>query len=101
MEGGFTERKICLVLDLYDLIKQVKKQSKVAHKLAMKDPRWEHPCDLAVKEYAVVDHSAMTHKQIQFNINATLLKTSLTIKAVKSVAVEEQQSTEHCDSKDE
>jgi hypothetical protein len=49
---------------MYDLIKQVKKQSKVAHKLALKDPKWEHPCDLAVKEYAVVDHTLMTQKQI-------------------------------------
>jgi len=64
---------MCLVLDLYDLIKTVKKQTKVANKISMKDPKWEHPCDVAVKEYAVVDHTNMVHKSIQFNCNATLL----------------------------
>jgi hypothetical protein len=96
-----------LVLDLYDLIKQVKKQSKVAIKLTMKDKKWEHPCDVAVKDYAVIDHKHMVQKQIQFNINATLLKTNLTIKEVKPIGTdaEEQQASEkgnaHCDSKDE
>ena len=96
-----------LVLDLYDLIKQVKKQSKVATKLAMKDTKWEHPCDVAVKDYAVVDHKNMVQKQIQFNINATLLKTNLTLKEVKpfGTSAEEQQASEksnaHCDSKNE
>ena len=82
---GYTERKMCLVLDHYDLIKTVKKQSKVAQKLTNVDPRWEHPCDLAVRDYAVVDHTNMVHKTIQFNCNAALLKTNLTVKEVKQV----------------
>lgn len=56
VDNGYTERKMVLVLDLYDLIKTVKKQTKVAQKLTTKDPKWEHPCDLAVRDYAVVDH---------------------------------------------
>lgn len=72
----------------------------------MKDTKWEHPCDIAVKEYAVVDHTHMVQKQVQFNCNAALLKTNLTVKGVKSIVPsEEQQASEkgsaHCDSKDE
>lgn len=44
-EKGCTERKICLILDIYDLVKTVKKQSQVAGKLSFVDPKWEHPCD--------------------------------------------------------
>ena len=80
-----------LVLDLYDLIKQVKKQSKVATKLTTKVKKWEHPCDVAVKEYAVIDHTNMVHKEIQFNINATLLKTNLTVKEVKSICADAEE----------
>lgn len=108
VEPGFTERKMVLVLDLYDLIKSVKKQTKVATKLTMKDTKWEHPCDLAVRDYAVIDHANMVQRQMQFNCNAALLKTNLTVKEVKSIntdAPEEQQASEkgatHCDSKDE
>lgn len=34
---GYTERKMVLVLDLYDVIKQIRKISKVGYKLNMKD----------------------------------------------------------------
>lgn len=51
----------------------------------MKDKKWEHACDLALKEYAIVDHTTMTQKQMQFNINATLLKANLTVKEVKGL----------------
>ena len=45
IQKGYTERKMVLVLDLYDLIKQVRKMSKVGHKLNMHDKKFEHPCD--------------------------------------------------------
>ena len=103
VEPGFTERKMVLVLDLYDLIKSVKKQTKVAARLTMKDTKWEHPCDVAVHDYSVVDHTNMIQRQMQFNCNAALLKTNLTVKDVKMIEQEEQQASEkgHCDSKDE
>lgn len=106
VELGFTERKMVLVLDLYDLIKSVKKQTKVATKLTMKDTKWEHPCDVAVHDYAVIDHTSMVQRQMQYNCNATLLKTNLTVKETKSIAdaPEEQQASEkgnNCDCKDE
>lgn len=45
IQKGYTERKMVLVLDLYDLIKQVRNMSKVGHKLNMHDKKFEHPCD--------------------------------------------------------
>jgi len=48
---------LILVLDAYDLVKQVKRQSKVHKRLHLNvDPKWEHPCDMAIKDYAVCDH---------------------------------------------
>jgi len=44
-QRGFTERKMVLVLDLYDLVKQVRKMAKIGYRVNMKDTTWEHPCD--------------------------------------------------------
>ena len=75
---GFTERKMVLVLDLYDLVKQVRNMAKVGQKLSMQDAKWEHPCDQPLKQYAVVDHARGLSKHMQFNMNASLLQSSLT-----------------------
>ena len=57
VQCGYSERKLILVLDAYDLVKQVKRQSKVHKRLHLNvDPKWEHPCDMAIKDYAVCDH---------------------------------------------
>ena len=77
--SGYTERKMVLVLDLYDLVKQVRNMSKVNQRLTMTDSKWEHPCDQPVKQYAVVDHTQGVQRQMQFNMNACLLKSSLTV----------------------
>ena len=45
IQKGFTERKMVLVLDLYDLVKQVRNMAKVGHSLNRKDTKWDHPCD--------------------------------------------------------
>ena len=74
------ERKMILVLDLYDIVKQVRKQSKVDAKLDFRDPKWEHPCDIALKDYVLCDHKENLKKNMQFRINATLLKSDLEIK---------------------
>ena len=57
IQQGFTERKMVLVLDLYDLIKQVRKMAKVGYRINMKDTAWQHPSDLPVKSYQVIDHT--------------------------------------------
>lgn len=50
------ERKLVIVLDLYDIVKQVRSQSKIDIKLETRDPKWEHPCDVALKNYVLCDH---------------------------------------------
>ena len=52
-----------LVLDIYDLIKKVKSSAKIEKRLDAKDPR-PHPCDLAVKDYGLVDHKQGVAKEL-------------------------------------
>ena len=40
-----------------------------------------HPCDLAHKGYGLVDHKQGIAKELQFNINPTLLTTKITVKS--------------------
>jgi len=51
IQQGYTERKMVLVLDLYDLVKQVRQMAKVGHSLARRDKKWQHPCDQPIKQY--------------------------------------------------
>ena len=37
---GYSERKMVLALDLYDIVKQVRSQSKIQAKLEFRDPKW-------------------------------------------------------------
>ena len=76
IQKGFTERKMVLVLDLYDIVKQVRHVAKLGTRFAAKDTKWEHPCDQPVKNYAIVDHQKGLSKQMQFNMNAMLLKSN-------------------------
>ena len=83
VKGGFSERKLILALDVYDLVKQIKKQTKIHKKLhANVDAKWEHPCDLAIKDYAVCDHQENIRRDMQFRINSTLMESKLELKAV-------------------
>lgn len=89
--NGFAERKLILVLEVYDLVKQIKRQSKVdkrIHKNVDKD--WEHPCDIALKEYAVCDHQEKVRKEMEFRINPTLLSTKLEVKSVTKIEDKEK-----------
>jgi hypothetical protein len=55
-ESGFSEQKMLLPLEIYDIIKKVKKHTKVEKTLQAKDSHRPHPCDLADKGYGLVDH---------------------------------------------
>lgn len=79
VEMGYAERKMCLVLDIYDLIKQVKKESKVHKRLHNVDPNWKHPCDLAIKDYGLIDHQNNVQKELQFRLNSTLLQRTIAV----------------------
>ena len=49
------------------------------------DKKWEHPCDEAIKDYAVCDHNKRIVKEIQFKINPTLLNSRLEVKKIHSL----------------
>ena len=53
------------------------------------DPKWEHPCDLAIKDYTVCDHKENVRRDMQFRINSTLMETKLEVKAVTKLEVRE------------
>ena len=80
-ETGFSEQKMMLVLGIYDIIKKIKRTNKVDKTLAMKDTKMPHPCDLADKGYGLVDHKQGIAKELQFNINPTLLTSKITCKS--------------------
>lgn len=74
-ETGYTERKIMLVLDIYDLVKGAKRSNRVEKRLDAKDQARPHPCDMATKDYGVINHKVGIVKEVQFRINATSLTT--------------------------
>ena len=78
VQRGFTERKMVLVLDLYDLVKQVRKMAKIGYQKTRTDTQWQHACDQPIKQYQVIDHTRGVSKQMQFNMNACLLKSNVT-----------------------
>jgi hypothetical protein len=80
VQSGFGERKMCLVIDVYNMLKTVRSQGKVQRRVEMKDTKWEHPCDQALKEYVVCDHQESRVRDMQFKINATLMTGSLEVK---------------------
>ena len=69
-ETGFAERKIMLVLDIYDFIKRVRKTTKIEKTLAARDSKHEYACPMAKKDYGLVDHKMGVAKELQFKMNA-------------------------------
>jgi hypothetical protein len=64
-----------LVLDIYDLVKGAKRAGRVEKRLDAKDEARPHPCDMATKDYGVINHKVGIVKEVQFRINATSLTT--------------------------
>ena len=69
-----------LVQEVYGLVKRVRKETKVNKRICHNvDTKWEHPCDEALKQYAVCDHGEKVVKEMQFKLNPTLLTTKLSV----------------------
>ena len=64
IEKGFAERKMLLVLDIYDMLKHIKRQHIVDKKKGMKDVRFEHGGEMPVRPYTVVDHTKGVAKKM-------------------------------------
>jgi len=63
-ETGFAERKMMLILDIYDFINTVRRSTKVDKTLAARDPKQVYACDLAKKDYGLVDHKMGVAKEL-------------------------------------
>ena len=87
-----------LVLDLYDIVKQIRSQSKIQTKLEFRDPKWEHPCDVALKNYQVCDHQEKVTRDMQFRINATLMTSDLEVKKVTKIEESEKAAADGAES---
>jgi hypothetical protein len=61
-----------LVLDIYDFIKKVRKTTKIEKTLGARDPKHEYACEMARKDYGLVDHKMGVAKELQFKANTTL-----------------------------
>ena len=79
-DDGYAERKMLLVLDIYDIIKSIKSQTKVDKKLNFRDPKFERGEEMAVRKYEVIDHTNGIAKSMQFNMNAAMKKVIITCK---------------------
>lgn len=66
---GFSEPKIVFVLDLYDIIKQVRKGIKINERLTKVQYGVPHASDEAIKEYSVINHKENKSKTMVFKIN--------------------------------
>lgn len=53
---GFAERKLILILDIYDILKSTRKGLKINRRLTRVDEGHTYAADEAVKEYQVVNH---------------------------------------------
>jgi len=50
-EKGYAERKMILILDIYDILKNTRKGIKINNKLSRQDVDAVFPTDEAIKEY--------------------------------------------------
>ena len=55
-DNGYAEKKLIMVLNIYDILKNTRKNIKINSKLGRVDTKAEYACDEAVKEYQVVNH---------------------------------------------
>jgi|TARA_B110001450_G_C17356049_1_gene373570 hypothetical protein len=63
-----------MILNIYDILKNTRKNIKINAKLGRADPEANYACDEAIKEYQVVNHRDKTSKKMQFKINTEMQK---------------------------
>ena len=68
-EKGYAERKLILILDLYDILKNTRKGIKINNKLRREDTGAPHPSDETIKEYQIVNHKDNVARNVVFKMN--------------------------------
>eukprot|EP00347_Sterkiella_histriomuscorum_P024179 403332034 len=77
-QDGFAERKLILILDVYDIIKKVKKHLKVKKQLTTIGSG-PHPSDITDRTYQIINHKRGEALEFKYQINPTLQKTQITL----------------------
>ena len=66
-----------MALDIYDLIKKVRKVAKISKRLVASGAAGPHPSDIANMSYQVINHTKGEVQKYDFKINPTTLKTTI------------------------
>lgn len=75
---GFAERKLIMILDIYDLVNKVNKSMKIAeHLTAVTDG--PYASDIPTHVYEVINHRKGEATKFQFVMNPTLQKSKVTV----------------------
>jgi Centrosomal spindle body, CEP44 len=69
--AGYAERKIILVLDVYDMLKETKRKMKREALLQASDSG-PYPSDVPNRTYEVINHRKGEATKVTFTINSTL-----------------------------
>ena len=77
-QEGFAERKLILILDLYDYLKEVKHAQRVQTTLSASDSG-PYPSDIPTRVYEVVNHRTNEATKFHFAMNATLQLAKTTV----------------------
>mmetsp|Transcript_15682 Transcript_15682/g.24051 ORF Transcript_15682/g.24051 Transcript_15682/m.24051 type:complete len:235 (+) Transcript_15682:1-705(+) len=68
-QTGFVERKLILLLDIYDILKQTRKNLKINSRLDAREAAVCHASDESIKEYQVINHKQQVARNMLFKIN--------------------------------
>jgi hypothetical protein len=81
---GFAERKLIMILDIYDIVKKVKKYVKTL-RVNTKAEIGPHASDVAKMSYQIVNHKKREVKEFEVIHNSSLSKTTLTVKNIVDI----------------
>ena len=76
---GFAERKMVLVLSIYDILKKTRQGLKINSKLTRVELGAPHASDESRKQYQIVNHRDNIAKNMLFKINTAMEKRTLTV----------------------
>ena len=77
-QAGFAERKLLLILDIYDFIKKAKRAMKIETGLK-RVTDGPYASDIPCRTYEVINHRKGEAIKCEFKMNATLQKGSVTV----------------------
>lgn len=68
-----------MVLDIYDILKKVRKGTKINRQLTRIDVGAPHASDESIKQYQIIDHRSQKSKNVIFKLNKEMNTRQLTV----------------------